>query len=93
MFLCRWRAFSVCVLQAALAAAYLSATVSAYCSRSWFAANHEQISVLLEIAAVFVTCWWLSMLRPSELLLEQTSFTSLVFRAYMLAVDKVRRRN
>jgi hypothetical protein len=74
---------------ALLTASYIATTAAAFSEPSWFAARHEQASVLLEGSSVFVSFWWLSMLRPTELLLQQTPFTTFVFRGYLLLFDQV----
>lgn len=86
----RWRALSVAVLMAALTASFIAATAAAFLKPSWFAARHEQASVLLEVGCVFVTFWWLSIMRPRELLQQQTPFTAFVSRGYLLLFDQVR---
>jgi hypothetical protein len=74
---------------ALLTASYIFAAAAACCNKRWFAAGREQACVLLEIGAVFVTFWWLSMLHPLELLPQQTPFTAFVFRGYLLLLDQV----
>jgi hypothetical protein len=85
---CRWRALSVAVLMALLTAGYISAAAAAFRNQHKYPARHEQACVLLEVASVFVTFWWLSMLRPAELLPQQTPFSSFVFRGYLLLLDQ-----
>jgi hypothetical protein len=73
---------------AVVTASYILATAAAFCSQRWFAARHEQACVLLEIGAVFVAFWWLSVLHPLELLPQQTPFAAFVFRGYLLLLDQ-----